>query len=177
MATRTSAGSDRPERGGPDGADLSGADLSEANLKDALLDDANFETATVGSTIFGDIDLSSCRGLDPVDHDGPSTLGVDTIIRSKGRIPEIFLRGVGLPDEWITYLPSLVGDGIQFFSCFISYSSSDKPFAIRLHDSLQSKGIRCWIDEKHLLPGDDMSRVGVKILTPALRRPNLRLIF
>jgi uncharacterized protein YjbI with pentapeptide repeats len=40
------------------------ADLSAANLKDALLDDANFEAATVGSTIFGGIDLSSCRGLD-----------------------------------------------------------------------------------------------------------------
>ena len=76
----------------------------------------------------------------------------------KGRIPEIFLRGVGLPDEWITYIPSLVGDGIQFFSCFISYSSSDKPFAVRLHDALQSKGIRCWLDEKQLLPGDDISR-------------------
>jgi hypothetical protein len=63
-----------------------------------------------------------------------------------------------LPDEWITYIPSLVGDGIQFFSCFISYSSKDKPFAVRLYDALQSKGIRCWLDEKQLLPGHDISR-------------------
>jgi hypothetical protein len=122
------------------------------------LDGVNFERATVGYTIFGRIDLSSCSGLDSVEHEAPSTLGVDSIIRSKGRIPEIFLRGVGLPDEWITYIPSLVGDGIQFFSCFISYSSLDKPFAVRLHDALQSNGIRCWLDEKHLLPGDDISR-------------------
>jgi hypothetical protein len=150
------------------GADLSEANLSEGNLSEAvmlratlwsaILDRANFERTVVASTIFGNVDLSSCRGLDSVQHDGPSTLGVDSIIRSKGRIPEIFLRGVGLPDEWITYIPSLVGDGIQFFSCFISYSNADKPFAIRLHDSLQSKGIRCWLDEKHLLPGDDISR-------------------
>ena len=79
-------------------------------------------------------------------------------IRSKGRIPEIFLRGVGLPDEWITYIPSLVGDGIQFFSCFISYSSLDKPFALWLHEALQSKGIKCCLDEKQLLPGDDILR-------------------
>ena len=104
------------------------------------------------------MNFSSCSGLDSIEHKGPSTLGVDSIILSKGRIPEIFLRGVGLPDEWITYIPSLVGDGIQFFSCFISYSSSDKPFAVRLHDTLQSKGIRCWLDEKQLLPGDDISR-------------------
>jgi hypothetical protein len=65
---------------------------------------------------------------------------------------------VGLPDEWIAYIPSLVWDGIQFFSCFISYSSLDKPFALQLFDALQAKGIRCWLDEKQLLPGHDISR-------------------
>lgn len=85
-------------------------------------------------------------------------LVVDSIILSKGRIPKVFLRGVGLPDEWIDYIPSLVGEAIEFFSCFISYSSLDKTFAIRLHDALQSKGVRCWLDEKQLLPGDDISR-------------------
>jgi uncharacterized protein YjbI with pentapeptide repeats len=150
------------------GADLSGADLRradlskthliEAILRKADLDHANFESAMVGNTIFGDVDLSSCSGIESILHLSPSTLGFDSIIRSKGRIPEIFLRGVGLPDEWITYIPSLVGHGIQFFSCFISYSSLDKPFALRLYDALQSKGIRCWLDEKQLLPGDDISR-------------------
>jgi hypothetical protein len=144
-------------------ANLSGANLSRANLSgthlfDVVLDGVNFERATVGMTLFGSVNLSSCSGLDSVEHVAPSTLGVDSIIRSKGRIPEIFLRGVGLPDEWITYIPSLIGDGIQFFSCFISYSSLDKPFAVRLHDSLQSKGIRCWLDQKQLFPGDDISR-------------------
>jgi hypothetical protein len=85
-------------------------------------------------------------------------MGIDSIIDSKGKIPEIFLRGVGLPDEWITQISSLLWDGIQFFSCFISYSNADKPFAVRLHDALQSKGIRCWLDEKQLLPGHDISR-------------------
>jgi TIR domain/Pentapeptide repeats (8 copies) len=139
-------------------ADLRMADLDGATLFSVVLDGVNFERATVGMTLFGNVNLSSCSGLDSVEHVAPSTLGVDSIIRSKGRIPEIFLRGVGLPDEWIAYIPSLVGDGIQFFSCFISYSSLDKPFAVRLHDALQSKGIRCWLDEKQLLPGDDISR-------------------
>jgi hypothetical protein len=139
-------------------ANFSGANLFLANLWSARLDRANFGNAMVGSTIFGGVDLSSCSGLNSVQHLAPSTLGVDSIIRSRGLIPMAFLRGVGLPDEWIDYIPSLVGDGIQFFSCFISYSSSDKPFATRLHDALQSKGIRCWLDEKQLLPGDDISR-------------------
>lgn len=29
-------------------------------------------------------------------------------------------------------------------------------FARRLHDSLQGKGIRCWLDDHQILPGDDM---------------------
>jgi TIR domain/Pentapeptide repeats (8 copies) len=154
-------------------ADLSGADFSKANLsradlsmayltgatlRNACLDGANFERVTVSHTIFASVDLSSCTGVDSANHLGPSTLGVDSIILSKGRIPDIFLRGVGLPDEWIDYIPSLVWDGIQFFSCFISYSSADKPFADRLYGALQSKGIRCWLDEKQLLPGHDISR-------------------
>jgi predicted metal-dependent peptidase len=33
-----------------------------------------------------------------------------------------------------------------------------KPFARRLHDALQAQGIRCWLDEKQLLPGDHIHR-------------------
>jgi hypothetical protein len=140
------------------GANLSGAILTGAILRNASLDSANFWRVTFSHTIFASVDLSSCTGLDSINHAGPSTLGIDSIILSKGRIPKIFLRGIGLPDEWIDYIRSLVSDGIQFFSCFISYSSVDKPFADRLYEALQAKGIRCWLDEKQLLPGDDISR-------------------
>ena len=44
----------------------------------------------------------------------------------------------------------------QFYSCFISYSHVDKSFARRLHDQLQGRGIRCWLDEHQMLPGDDI---------------------
>jgi hypothetical protein len=49
-----------------------------------------------------------------------------------------------------------VNDAIEFFSCFISYSHIDKPFAERLFDTLQGRGIRCWLDEEQMLPGDDI---------------------
>lgn len=42
------------------------------------------------------------------------------------------------------------------YSCFISYSYQDQTFARLLHDRLQSRGIRCWLDEHQLLPGDDI---------------------
>lgn len=58
----------------------------------------------------------------------------------------------------IEYLPSLLNQAkaIDFYSCFISYSHADKSFARRLYDQLQGQGIRCWLDEHQLLPGDDM---------------------
>ena len=95
-------------------------------------------------------------------------MGIDTILKSRGKIPEVFLRGCGLPDEIITFIPSLIGSlsPIQFYSCFISYSHEDKFFARRLHDSLQGRGIRCWLDEHQLLPGDNIYKefdLGVRL--------------
>ena len=112
--------------------------------------------APVSDTIFGDLDFSVAQNLESVDHHGPSTIGVDTLIKSRGNIPEVFLRGCGLSDTWITYVRSLTTSPLEFYSCFISYSSKDKSFARRLHDALQGRGIRCWLDEKEVLPGDDI---------------------
>jgi hypothetical protein len=91
-----------------------------------------------------------------VEHGGPSTIGIDTLYLSQGNIPEVFLRGAGVPEILIAYLPSLLSQPIQFYSCFISYSHADKPFARRLYDTLQGRGIRCWLDEHQLLPGDNI---------------------
>ena len=44
--------------------------------------------------------------------------------------------------------------GANLNSCFISYSHTDKSFARRLHDQLQARGIRCWLDDHQVLPGD-----------------------
>jgi hypothetical protein len=54
------------------------------------------------------------------------------------------LRGCGLPDRWIEYLPSLTDQALQFSSVFISFSTHDQEFAARLHADLQNRGVRCW---------------------------------
>lgn len=136
-------------------ADLSYANLFGANLFRALLQRANLAKAAVGSTCFASLDLSSTIGLENCEHVAPSTLGVDTLEMS-GQLPEIFLRGCGVSQAFLDYLPSLVGRAIAFYSCFISYGHSDRSFARRLHDQLQGCGIRCWLDEHQLLPGDDI---------------------
>jgi uncharacterized protein YjbI with pentapeptide repeats len=131
------------------GADLSGADLIQANLLGAYIVEAelskvNLRSARIGNTSFENVDLSTVRGLETVRHVGRSYIDMHTIYCSHGKIPETFLRGVGLPDEFIAYIPSLVAQPIQFYSCFISYSTKDQDFAERLHADLQDKGVRCW---------------------------------
>ena len=130
-------------------ASLSRASLREGNLRFATLDRtdigvADLSGATVGWTIFANLDLSAAKGLGAVVHAGPSTVGIDTLYRSGGRIPESFLRGAGVPDNLIAYAGSLIGKPIEFYSCFISYSTKDQTFAERLYADLQAKGVRCW---------------------------------
>ncbi|MCH8046879.1 MAG: TIR domain-containing protein [Planctomycetes bacterium] len=137
-------------------ADLSSAVLWYANLNRATLTSTDLSDSRMSSTIFANTDLSTVKGLESVSHMGPSTIGIDTLFRSGGKIPEVFLRGCGVPEKFITYASSLIGSAIEFYSCFISYSHNDKAFARRLHDSLQGRGIRCWLDEHQMLPGDDI---------------------
>jgi hypothetical protein len=137
-------------------AQLTRTNLSSANLifaglystifNDTNLTGANLEIALTLFTIFVRCDLSEVKGLDLIEHGGPSMVDIETIYKSKGQIPKSFLRGCGVPEGFITEMNSLVGaeDGIQFYSCFISYSSKDKEFADRLHTRMQQVHLRVW---------------------------------
>ncbi len=152
------------------GADLRRAYLGGAHLRGAKLSGADLTKAEISDTTFGDNDLSTVKGLETVHHHGPSTIGVDTIYRSKGNIPEVFLRGCGVPEDFIVYMKSLVGKPIEFYSCFI-YSSQDDDFAQRLYADLQAKHVRCWfapedlkIGEKFRMRIDEAIRIHDKLL-------------
>jgi hypothetical protein len=125
-------------------ATLKAADLGAADLSRAHLSGADLTGATIIYTTFGDVDLSEVKGLETVDHAGPSSIGIDTIYKSKGKIPHAFLRGAGVPEFFIENMAGLVGTGIEFYSLFISYSTHDRVFAERLHADLQAKSVRCW---------------------------------
>ena len=135
-------------------ANLSGALLGGANLTGAILIEADHNNARVAFTVFADLDLSQAKGLNNMRHFGPSTIGIDTLLESKGKIPEAFLRGCGMPDSLIQYAASLVGKPSDYYKCFISYSSKDEKFAKRLHADLQAKGVRCWFAPEDLKIGD-----------------------
>lgn len=138
------------------GADLSEADLSNANLSGSSLAGASLHRANVAGAIFNETILantylSQALGLGACIHRGPCAVDVGTLQMS-APLPLAFLRGLGLAEELIPVLNQVPG----FFSPFISYSHEDKAFAHLLHDRLQGQGIRCWLDEHQLLPGDDL---------------------
>jgi uncharacterized protein YjbI with pentapeptide repeats len=142
------------------GADLCNADLTGTQLDGADLSGANFAGAILARTGFADVDLREVRGLETVSHSGPSTIGIDTIYKSAGKIPHSFLRACGVPENFLTFIPSLVAaeGGIEFYSLFISYSTKDQEFAGRLYADLQAKGVRCWFAPHDLLGGKKTRR-------------------
>ena len=157
-------------------ADLTGANfewaiLGWANLTNAKLKNSNFRWTGLNFTVLGGLDLRSVRNIEYVIHGGPSSVGIDTLYRSRGEIPEIFLRRAGVPDNAITYSRSLVGKPFDFYSCFISYSTKDQDFADRLYADLQARGVRCWFASHDIQGGrkvheqiDEAVRVYDKLL-------------
>jgi hypothetical protein len=110
----------------------------------------------MGATIFSDVDIRDVIGLEQVQHFGPSTIGIDTLYKSQGRVPELFLSRCGAPDHLIKFAKNLINSTIQFCSCFISYSAKDELFVERLYVDLEYNGVRCYY-APHDLP------VGAKI--------------
>jgi uncharacterized protein YjbI with pentapeptide repeats len=132
------------------GARLTGADLLGTDFTGAVLNEADFSGAQLCFTIFAYSYLSKAIGLHKCEHKGPSVIDPSALLRSDN-LPISFLRGCGLPEPFIEYLPSLTGSAIRFYSCFVSYSAKDQVFVERLHADLQNKGVRCWF-APHDLP-------------------------
>ncbi|MCF8065046.1 MAG: toll/interleukin-1 receptor domain-containing protein [Desulfarculaceae bacterium] len=125
-------------------ADLRGADLIKTDLSWSLVSDARFEFARIAYTTLAAMDLSKVRGLNSTVHDGPSAIDLLTIYKSKGKIPESFLRGCGVPEDFINLIPSLTFQTDQYSSCFISHSSHNQLFCKQLCTDLRSRGVDCW---------------------------------
>jgi hypothetical protein len=135
-------------------ADFRDAHLSEVNLSLTTLDGADFTGALVARLLMCEVDLTRAKGLGAIRHAKPSSVDFATLQLSKAALPDNFLRGIGLTDQFITYWHSLSGDAIEFYSTFISYSSADQVFAERLHAELEAKGVRCWFAPSDLKIGD-----------------------
>ena len=112
--------------------------LVTVHFTNANLIDANFISVTLRRAI----------------HRRFSIFDLKWLYRLSNNIPDIFLRRGGLPDVLITYARSLIGYPIEYYSCFICYTSKDQAFAEKLHADLQHKGVRCWFALENIKIGD-----------------------
>jgi hypothetical protein len=130
------------------------ANLSDTNLRHAIFagseltkisfGGADFTQATFGVTQLDNVDLRGAKNLESVQHVAPSSIDIHTIYVSGGDINEKFLRGCGVPEDFITYMRSLTGKAIEFYTCFISFTEADDTFSERLYNDMQGAGVRCW---------------------------------
>lgn len=130
-------------------ADLYGANLSQTNLMKSNFENTNLvNTDMTGARFYKtnlcSVDLRNVQGLDSTISFGPSSMGIDSIYRSKGQISKEFLKNCGVPDNYIEYMLTLTQEVYEHQSCFISYSLEDQDFAYRLFADLQNHGVRCW---------------------------------
>ena len=129
--------------------DLSDAKLATAKfyhtiLRHVRLEGADFTDAEIFGVTFANCYLAGATGLETVRHGGPSSVGSETLVFSRGQIPAEFLRRCGVPETLIQAAVSLARTPREYDSCFISYSTKDEAFVQRLYADLQSKGVRCW---------------------------------
>ena len=173
-------------------SDLSGAYLYKAHFSEAYLNESRFTNTAFADTTLGATDLSLVIDLEKASHHGPSTIGIDTIHKSKGEIPESFLRGCGLTDADIEYAklsnPDFSNDdvnkilyrvyelrasqAVQISPLFISYSHADGTFVDKLESYLNDKGIRFWRDVHDMKSG----RIETQIDRAIRQNPTVLLI-
>ena len=141
-------------------ANLSGANFYQANLQGVAFLSCNlfstvFRESVMGQTVFANLDLETCVGLDSVTHNGHSSIAIECLYRSGNNLPMKFLKGVGLPQILLDYLPALIeaGGPIQFHSCFISYCHTDEAFARRFWIGLRNERIRAWYAPEEMKGG------------------------
>jgi hypothetical protein len=134
-------------------ANLTAADLTNTNLNATKLLNTDLSQAICASSVFANVDLSSIRGLEIIQHRSPSTIGIDTLQQS-GKLPEIFLRGCGIPQTTIDNLRYIVDiPAIEFYSCFVSHSSRDDEFVNHLVNRMRDNRLRVWNDADDIKGG------------------------
>jgi hypothetical protein len=149
-------------------ADLRKAHLWGADLTSTLLRDANLAESYFGETLCVAISLNGLNGLSLITHSFQSFISIDTLEMTAADLGkdatkqheiELFLEAAGVPKEYIEFFRSRIGRPIQFYSCFISYSTKDQAFADRLYTDLRQRSIRCWLASEDLKIGDQFRLV------------------
>ncbi len=128
------------------GADLRGAKIVKSDFESSIL-----HQAMAGGTLFANCDLRSVIGLDSMLHGAPSTIALDTLARSGGRIPRLFLQGAGVAEPLIAAQDVLTAERRTYPTVLLIGSMADSEMAERLCQNLSEVHIPAWA----LYPDDE----------------------
>lgn len=132
-------------------ANLTGADLRGARLTRPTLESAILHRSVAGGTLFANCDLSTVIGLDSMLHGAPSSISLDTLARSGGRIPRLFLVGAGVAEPLIDAQATLSGVRRTYPTVLLVGTLADSELAERLCRNLSESHIPAWA----LYPDDE----------------------
>ena len=124
---------------------LNEADFYEAVLNDVVTGEADFRNCIIGYTVFQNCAMDAAIGLDEVRHDAPSTIGLDTLLRSRGALPQSFILGSGVPIAVSSLQDSVADAPVTTLEVHISCADADVPFARALEANLRAQGVRSWV--------------------------------
>ena len=124
---------------------LNQADFYEAILNDVGTDEADFHNCIIGYTVFQNCAMDAALGLDSIRHDAPSTIGLDTLLRSRGALPESFILGSGIPVAVAGIQDSVADAPVTTLEVHVSCADADVEFARQLEANLRAQGVRSWV--------------------------------
>lgn len=140
------------------GAKFDRVNLCEAQLVQNDFENAEFSECEIGPTKLFENNFYNVSGLDQFYHRSTSSIDVRTVMNPNFELPNTFLRGIGIPNVLLDYLPSLKASNnpLQFYSCFISYSHQDEEFARKLYSRLRDSDISVWFAPEDLRGGEKL---------------------
>lgn len=158
--------------------DLAKFDSTEffgVNFNRTHLSGADFKNSIISNCSFHTVDLSEPKNLGNAIFKGPSSINLDTLTLSRGKIPKAFLQGCGVP-KWMQSFNKLFDPTLSAWDIsevvstelfdsrtegpifmggvFLSYSHADATFVERLYEKIKSDGISVWLDTHNLNSGN-----------------------
>jgi hypothetical protein len=128
-------------------ANLTGSALFGTLFLEAEVSGVDFTDTMMCQTVLASIDFSKAGGFHSVIHRGPSHISVDTLMTSRAVLPDVFLRGLGIPENFIQSLQALPTSMKNLPWAYVIHSQWERNIAMRLHTDLQHFGMRCWLFE------------------------------
>ena len=151
-----------------DVANLTRCDLRHTSLVRTRLDRTLLEDGLVDMTLFADCDLSAVLCLETLHHEGPSIVGADTLARSGGSLPEVFMRSAGVPPDFINGRASLLQQETPHRRVLLIGSAVDANLVDWLEYELRQRGLQCW----SLLADDEETIYNSQVIPPMSRFRN-----